>query len=271
MSRVCAVPGLLVASTYELQARRSAEAKLFAALAIEQQRASGRSLEQSVAVLMTVAARILGGADVELLLSGPEGLIRYVGDERGVSGRTRVDTSAFDAPWVRELLGRSSVRIAADDGRPSCAFSVGTGGVTRAVVVARRPLGGSGFTRSDAVFARALARQAYPWLTPTQELTIARDPRLEVVREIARRILAAPEPTADPEWSRLLLDDVHGLERAVAALLGSAPGGAIPAPREPRDPSEQASGGEPPADSQQEDVVAPPDKRPEWTTTGRLL
>ncbi len=249
-----AVPGLLVASTYELQARRSAEAKLFAALAVEQQRASGRSLEQSVTVLMLVAARILGGADVELLLSGPEGLIRYVGDESGVSGRSRVDPSAFDAPWVRQLLGRSSVRLAADEGRPSCAFSVGTGGATRAVVVARRPLGASGFTRADAVFARALARQAYPWLTPSQEMATARDPRLEVVREIARRILAAPEPTSDPQWSRLLLDEVHGLERAVAALLGSAPGGTIPSPRNPQD--QQA-----PADA----------ARPEWTTTGRLL
>jgi hypothetical protein len=264
-----AVPGLLVASTYELQARRTAEAKLFAALAIEQQRASGRSLEQSVTVLMTVAARILGGADVELLLSGPEGLVRYVGDESGVSGRTRVDPSAFDAPWVRQLLGRSSVRIAADEGRPSCAFSVGTGGATRAVVVARRPLGGSGFTRADGVFARALARQAYPWLTPTQEMAIACDPRLEVVREIARRILAAPEPTSDPQWSKLLLDEVHGLERAVAALLGSAPGGAIPPPRNPRDPigTDEPDVPDGPASDR-----APADPaRPEWTTTGRLL
>ena len=264
-----AVPGLLVASTYELQARRTAEAKLFAALAIEQQRASGRSLEQSVTVLMTVAARILGGADVELLLSGPEGLVRYVGDESGVSGRTRVDPSAFDAPWVRQLLGRSSVRIAADEGRPSCAFSVGTGGATRAVVVARRPLGGSGFTRADAVFARALARQAYPWLTPTPDMAPAGDRRLEVVREIARRILAAPEPTSDPQWSKLLLDEVHGLERAVAALLGSAPGGSIPSPRHPRD-----EGG---ADDPDDPVEPVSDDgravgaRPEWTTTGRLL
>ncbi len=260
-----AVPGLLVASAYELQARRSAEAKLFAALAIEQQRASGRSLEQSVTVLMTVAARILGGADVELLLSGPEGLVRYVGDESGVSGRARVDPSAFDAPWVRHLLGRASVHIAHDDGRPSCAFSVGTGGATRAVVVARRPLGGSNFTRADAVFARALARQAYPWLTPTQELAMAGNPRLEVVREIARRILAAPEPTSDPQWSRLLLDEVHRMERAMAALLGSAPGGAIPSPREPREPRDEREA-EAPARPHED-----PGPAPEWTTTGRLL
>jgi hypothetical protein len=257
-----AVPGLLVASAYELQARRSAEAKLFAALALEQQRASGRSLEQSVTVLMTVAARILGGADVELLLSGPEGLVRYVGDESGVSGRARVDPTAFDAPWVRQLLGRASVHIGHDEGRPSCAFSVGTGGATRAVVVARRPLGGSSFTRADAVFARALARQAYPWLTPAPEMAMARNPRLEVVREIARRILAAPEPTADPQWSRLLLDEAHRLERAMAALLGSSPGAAIPAPRL----SEEEPATEPAAALEVDSGPAP-----EWTTTGRLL
>jgi hypothetical protein len=131
------------------------------------------------------------------------------------------------------------------------------------VVVARRPLGTSGFTRADAVFARALARQAYPWLTPTQEMSTANDPRLEVVREIARRILAAPEPTSDPQWSKLLLDEVHGLERAIAALLGSAPGGAIPTQRHPR---EEIGSDEPPAESASADKA-----RPEWTTTGRLL
>lgn len=252
-----AVPGLLVASTYELQSRRSAEARLFAALATEQQRAAGRSLEQSVTVLMTVAARVLGGADVELLLSGPEGLVRYTGDESGVSGRVRTDPSAFDAPWVRELLARGAVHIATDEGLPSCAFSVGNGRTPRAVIAARRPLGGSSFTRRDAVFARALARQATAWLTPEPEMASARDPRLEVVREIARRILRSPEPTADPGWSSALLDEVHGLERAVAALLGSAPGGSIPPQRES-------------VEVIADDALLTPRREPEWTTTGRL-
>lgn len=254
-----AVPGLLVASTYQLHFRRSAEARLFAALAIEQQRTSGRSLEQSVTVLMTIAARTLGGADVELLLSGPEGLIRYTGDESGLSQRARVDTSAFDAPWVRQVLARGGLWIYADDGRPSCAFAVGAGVTPRAVVVARRTLGGSRFTRRDAVFARALARQASPWLTPAAEPSVHPDPRLEVVREIARRILGSPEPSGEAGWSSILLDEVHALERAVAALLGSAPGGSIPPQRDRRTtPAQDPS----PADS------AGPG--PEWTTTGRL-
>lgn len=264
------VPGLLVASTYELQSRRSAEARLFAALATEQQRAAGRSLEQSVAVLMTVAARVLGGADVELLLSGPEGLVRYTGDESGVNGRMRTDPSAFDAPWVRQLLAGGAVRIAPEDGQPSCAFSVGNGQTPRAVIAARRPPGGSAFTRRDAVFARALARQAASWLAPSLEPTSARDPRLEVVREIARRILRSPEPTADPGWSSSLLDEVHGLERAVAALLGSAPGGTIPPQRDRRMASETGDESGAPVEVIADDLLAAPRREPEWTTTGRL-
>ncbi len=263
-----AVPGLLVASTYELHSRRSAEARLFAALAREQQHAAGRSLDQSVAVLMTVTARALGGADVELVLCGPEGLIRYAGDESGVSERSRTDPSALDAPWVRHLLARGSVRIAADEGRPSCAFSVGAGPSLRAVVVARRPLGGSSFTRRDTIFARALARQSDPWLMPAPDSTTAQDPRQEVVREIARRILRSPEPTADPQWSTRLLDEVHALERAVAALLGSAPGGAIP---EQRDRTSVVDDLGDLGEDTVPDAVQPDSRRgPEWTTTGRL-
>jgi hypothetical protein len=264
------VPGLLVVSTYELQSRRSAEARLFAALATEQQHAAGRSLEQSVAVLMTVAARVLGGADVELLLSGPEGLVRYTGDESGVNGRMRTDPSAFDAPWVRQLLAGGAVRIAPEDGQPSCAFSVGNGRTPRAVIAARRPAGGSAFTRRDAVFARALARQAASWLSPSLEPTAARDPRLEVVREIARRILRSPEPTADPQWSSSLLDEVHGLERAVAALLGSAPGGTIPPQRDRRTAPEAGEEPGAPVEVIADDLHTESRREPEWTTTGRL-
>jgi hypothetical protein len=264
-----AVPGLLVAGTYELQARRGAEARLFAALATEQQHLAGRSLEQSVAVLITVAARMLGGADVELLLSGPEGLVRYTGDESGLSGRARSDPSAFDESWVRQLLARGPVRIGVDEGRPSCAFSIGTGPTPRAVVVARRPMGVAGFHRRDVIVARALARQAAPWLMPSQELLRPRDPRLEVVREITRRILRSPEPAEDPEWSSRLLDEVHALERAVAALLGSAPDGVIP-------PQRDRKGGLREVDETVGPLALEPElgagsqQGPEWTTTGLL-
>jgi hypothetical protein len=267
-----AVPGLLVVGTYELQARRSAEARLFAALATEQQQLAGRSLEQSVAVLMTVTARLLGGADIELLLSGPEGLVRYTGDESGVSGRMRSDPSAFDASWARQLLARGPVRVAIDEGRPSCAFSIGTGPTPRAVVVARRPLGVAGFQRRDVVVAHALARQAASWLTPPPLLATPRDPRLEVVREITRRILRSPEPAADPEWSSRLLDEVHALERAVAALLGSAPDGTIPPQRDNRSDAREAAatGQSNPHAESDADLADEPPPGSEWTTTGLL-
>ena len=268
-----AVPGLLVVGTYELQARRGAEARLFAALATEQQHLAGRSLEQSVAVLMTVTARLLGGADIELLLSGPEGLVRYTGDESGVSGRMRSDPSAYDASWARQLLARGPVHVATDEGRPSCAFSIGTGPTPRAVVVARRPLGVAGFQRRDVVLARALARQAASWLTPPPQLSTPRDPRLEVVRETARRILRSPEPAADPEWSSRLLDEVHSLERAVATLLGSVPDGTIPPQRDHRRGSREAEVPGPLSaypEFEGEPADEPPSQGPEWTTTGLL-
>ena len=230
-----AVPGLLVASTYELQSRRSAEARLFAALATEQQHPAGRSLEQSVAVLMTVAARMLGGADVELLLSGPEGLVRYTGDESGVSGRARTDPSAFDAPWVRQLLARGPVRIALDDGRPSCAFSIGTGPTParrrRGPPSARRlrvspprrrlrPRSGSaGCPLADAVAGAAASPVIRGWKWS------ARSPGASCVRPSRPQIRNGRAGC----WMRSTR-----LERAVAALLGSAPGGAIPPQRDRR-------------------------------------
>jgi hypothetical protein len=275
------VPGLVVASTYEVQARRGAEARLFAALATEQQRVAGGSLDQSVTVLMTVVARIFGGADVELLLSGPEGLVRYTGDERGqlegVAGRVRTDLHALDAAWVRRLLASGSVLIGSDEGRPSCAFFVGSGHSPRALAIARRPLGGAAFSRRDIVFARALARQAAAWLAPVTDSGPARDPRLELVRDISRRILASPEPAHDPQWSSLLLDEVHALERAVAALLGSAPGGSIPPQRDRRAAGAASSGELAVADETDSKLAAgtlacPAPRRAadEWTTTGKL-
>jgi hypothetical protein len=276
------VPGLVVASTYEVQARRSAEARLFAALAAEQQFLAGRSLDQSVNVLMTVVARMLGGADVELLLSGPEGLVRYTGDENGRGTRAASDLHALDAPWVRRLLAANGVFLASEDGRPSCAFVVGGEQSPRALAIARRPRGGAAFSRQDTVFARALARQASAWLAPAADAGPDRDPRLEVVRDISRRILASPEPAADPEWSSLLLDEVHALERAVAALLGSAPDGSIPSQRDRRSQPltaaeraalEEAGDDDFTASEPQAGTVAEPQpRRPadEWTTTGRL-
>ncbi len=277
------VPGLVVASAYEVQARRSAEARLFAALAAEQQQLAGRSVDQSVSVLMTVVARMLGGADIELLLSGPEGLVRYCGDESGRGTRAATDLHALDAPWVRRLLASGGLFLDADDGRPCCAFFVGGEQSPRALAIARRPTGGASFSRRDTVVARALARQASAWLAPATDTGPDRDPRLEVVRDISRRILASPEPAESAEWSSLLLDEVHALERAVAALLGSAPDGTIPSQRDRRAPTDPALWADPLDPSVEGPAQAPglgpggtvarPEPRraaDEWTTTGYL-
>ncbi len=113
------VPLALLWSSYDQQARRSAEARLFAELARGQERETGRSSDVSAQVVVTAAARLLGGADVELVLLAADGPVRYVGDETGVPDRRRVGSDVFDEPWVLRALGRAGRRgRRATDGRP---------------------------------------------------------------------------------------------------------------------------------------------------------
>ncbi len=259
-----AVPGLLVASTYELQTRRSAEAKLFAALAIEQQRAAGRSLEQSVAVLMTVTARMLGGADVELMLSGPEGLVRYTGDESGVSGRARVTRRRSTRPGCASCSPAASVHIASmTGGRRARSRSVpGDAPCGR-----RRP------PAARRLRLHASRRRLRPCSGPPGRTVADADagdadgPRPAAGSGARDRpahpaLAGADVPTRNGR-SRLL-DEVHALERAVAALLGSAPGGAIPS---------HASTARASCRHRWRPTPQPEDRGPaarKWATTGRL-
>src|SRR5450759_981843 len=98
--------------------RRSTEARLFAELARGHQETSCRSVDSSVEAVVIAAARLLGGADIELLLIATDDPVRYLGNEFGVSERTRVPPSAFDEPWVLRPWGRpESVRGARMTGR----------------------------------------------------------------------------------------------------------------------------------------------------------
>ena len=62
------VPLLLLWLSYDEQTARAAEARLFAELARLQEPASGRSVDVSAQVVLTAAARLFGGADVEMLV-----------------------------------------------------------------------------------------------------------------------------------------------------------------------------------------------------------
>lgn len=250
------VPAVLLVSSYEQQVRRSAQAGLYAELARAQERAGARSVDASAGIVLTVAARMLGGADVEMLLKGSEGLIRYVGDEAGLRKRTRVEPSALDAPEILRLLASGGVRLSRDSGRPECGVCIGRTRPPVAFLVARRPMGAPAFSRREAALVRALAGQAEPWLVGAVDADLDAAARtqeewegLSEVREAARRVLTGAD--ARNFDADALVGELHALERAVAQLVGAAP---------------QAADGTEPGD------LALPTQRlsADWTTTGTL-
>ncbi len=280
-----AVPALLLASGYEQQVRRAAQASLYAELARAQERAGTRSVDGSATIVLTVAARMLGGADIEMLLEGSDGLIRYIGDEAGLRARTRVDPSALDAPWVLRLLASGGVRLSRESGRPECGVRIGAVAASAgssparsspagtasntspvAFLLARRPHGAPAFTRREAALVRALARQAEPWLTGAvesdgagnEELTTETAAGLADVREAARRVLAGAAPQQFD--ADTLIGELHALERAVAQLVGSTSA-----------ESDSQDDGDDPGVAGGDSMLLPAQRRSaDWTTTGRL-
>ena len=236
------VPLLLLWLSYDEQTARAAEARLFAELARLQERASGRSIDVSAGVVLTAAARLFGGADVEMVLMTADGAAHYVGDETGVS-RHRVDPSVLDSGWVIRALGSGTITTGVDEGRPFCSAVLGGGDAPLAVLVARRPEGSAGFGRREAMLAEVLAQQAESWLS-VAELAKSRDealahveaaegaaralgdigahtaPALVVLRESANRLARLAE-TQGPASVGEIVDELYSVERAVASLLGA--------------------------------------------------
>jgi len=238
------VPLALLWSAYDQETRRAAEARLFAELARGQEQATGRSIDLSAQVVLTAAARLFGGADVEMVLRHPDGALRYTGDEYGVPERQRVDSDAFGEPWVLRALGTRGVSTGSDDGRPYCAAVLGDPGRPLAVLVARRPRGAPAFGRREATLAHVLVGQAESWLN-VADLTVRHDtavglataygdasralgdlgahtaPSLLVLRESTGRLsrLAQTLRGADPVSE--IVEELYAVERAVASLLGA--------------------------------------------------
>ena len=238
------VPMGLLYTSYDQQTRRAAEARLFAELARGQEEATGRSADTSAQVVLTAAARLFGGADVEMLLLAQDGVLRFTGDEFGIRSRRRVDPAAFDEPWVVRVLGNHGIRTGLDDGRPYCSALIGEPDEPLAAIIARRVAGAAGFGRREAMLAGVLVTQAESWLS-VAGLTAERDdargradaadnsarrladlgadsaPALVVLRESANRLarLAAAPDGEDPVGD--IVDELHAVERAVASLLGA--------------------------------------------------
>lgn len=236
------VPMLLLWLSYDEQTARAAEARLFAELARLQERASGRSVDVSAQVVLTAAARLFGGADVEMVLMTADGAAHYIGDETGVS-RHRVDPSVLDSGWVIRALGGSTITTGVEDGRPFCSAVLGGGDSPLAVLIARRPVGSAGFGRRESMLAEVLSQQAESWLS-VAELVKSRDealahaeaaegaaralgdigahtaPALVVLRESANRLARLAE-TQGPASVGEIVDELYAVERAVASLLGA--------------------------------------------------
>src|SRR5690348_9249207 len=146
------VPVVLLWISFDEQTSKSGEARLFAELARGQEQAITHSVEVSARVVLTAAARVLGGADVELIVVEHEGPVAYAGDESGRTTR-RSDDEAFDRPWVLRALGTRGVLTGSEGGRPFCSAVVGNADQPMAVFIARRAEGSSGFGRREAALA----------------------------------------------------------------------------------------------------------------------
>lgn len=235
------VPLAMLWASYDQEARRSAEARLYAELARGQEQATSRSSDVSAQVVLTAAARLFGGADVEMLVLAAEGPVRYVGDESGTPVRARVDQDVFDEPWVLRALGAGRVSVGSQGGRPWCSAVLGEPGAPLAVLVARRAVGAAAFGRGDVRLAEVLVGQAETWLSvsdlsarhraATQQAAAAGGaaralgdlgartaPALNVLRDSAGRLADLADSSAGVE---AVVTELQLVERAVASLLGA--------------------------------------------------
>ena len=269
------VPLALLWTSYDQQTRQAQEARLFAELAAGQERATARSSDSSARVVVTAAARLFGGADVEMVLLAADGPVRYAGDETGSPRRVRVESEVFDEPWVMRALGAKGVTIGIEDGRPWCSSVLENAAGPQAVIIIRRGAGSPAFGRADVRLAEVLVGQAQGWLSVADlheqatsaseqasaagsaakgiaDLGAATAPALTVLRESADRLARLAEADGGVDD---IVEELHLVERAVASLLGAI---ALAA-----DPDLIGAG----------DVDAPAaPSRPatDWTTTGIL-
>ena len=255
------VPLAMLWSSYYQQGRRGAEALLFAELARGQAQETGRSRDVSAQVVVTAAARLLGGADVELVLLAADGPVCFVGDETGLPERRRVGSAVFDEPWVLRALGEPGVTAHRQDGRPSLSAVLGDPDAPLAVFRARRGVDAAAFDRDELRLAQVLVGQAHGWLSVADlasrsraaarradladeaaralsDLGSATAPSLLVLRESADRLARLAETAGGVDD---IVEELHLVERAVASLLGAValaaepelllPPGVPPAPR----------------------------------------
>ena len=234
-------PLALLWSSCDQQTRRAAEARLFAELARGQERETGRSSDVSAQVVVTAAARLLGGADVELVLLAADGPVRYAGDETASPVRRRVGSEVFDEPWVLRTLGEQGVTAGRDGARPYVCAVLGDPDAPLAVLRAQRGAEAIGFDRNELRLTQVLVGQAESWLSVADlaarsraaaeradaadgaakalsDLGSATAPSLLILRESAGRLARLAETSGGVDD---IVEELHLVERAVASLLGA--------------------------------------------------
>lgn len=232
------VGGSLLVALRRQQRCRDADLQMYAELVRGQEQASGRSVDVSAEVVLGAAARLLGGADCELLVRHPAGPVRYAGDEYGVRERRPVTGAEFDQPWVLRVLGSPAARTGIELGRPYVAAAIGRG-TPWAVLIARRPLHSREFGPADRRRLFALTHHAETWLavseltgwdTPYGSSTPAglgpdAEPSLRALRDASRRLarLAQRWDSRDPVTD--VITEMQSCEHAMTELLGGATGG----------------------------------------------
>ena len=256
-----AVPLVLLWSSYDQQTHHGAQARLFAELVRSSESETARSADVSAQVVLTAAARLLGGADVELVLLAADGPVRYVGDETGAVQRQRADAAVFDEPWVLRALGEGAVAVGRDGPRPYVSAVLGDSDSPLAVLRAQRGPGSPAFDRNELRLTKVLVDQAGSWLCPADPAppgavaapapAPATAPALLVLRESADRLATLAGSSGEVED---IVEELHLVERAVVSLLGAV---SLEAGQDPVVP--------PPTGA-----LAPSRAGADWTTTGVL-
>lgn len=273
-------PLLLLWSSYDQQTRRAEEARLFAELARGQEQASDRSTDMSAQVVVTAAARLFGGADVELVLFVADGPVLYVGDETRRSapptsrpGRLRLPVGAAGARrgWGRQRLGGRSILLLRGHRRPRSSARGLRGPVARGCALlratrvasgqgARRPSGGVAVRRGPQRSARGqgrVGRGRRRGGSGPRRPRRAHAPALTLLRESTARLNRLAATVHAQEQVSDIVEELHAVERAVASLLGGISVAAEP-----------GLGGL--AIGDLDDVTNEPRPGEDWTTTGRL-
>jgi hypothetical protein len=261
------IPVGLLWWSYAQQAQRVAEARLFEELAQGHEQLLGASSDTSAQVIVTAAARMFGGAEVELLFRHPDGPVRYLGGEHGITERRRAEPHAFGESWVLRALAAGGIKTGLNGEWPYWSAVLGDPGQPMAVLEARRRNRSLPFTRADEQLVRVLVSQAESWLSIADlnaqayevrgaveiyraanrflgEIGEETAPALVVLRESSDRLARLASRFDGPDPVSQIVDELHSVERAVASLLGAI------ALAQPEPESRTAAS--------------------EWTTTGRL-